>query len=224
MTKRRYFGDVLGGVKAEIDAAVDAALPEVAVEDDEIVVAVAEGVEVAEVGPELCGFNGGILPAVPGVFRLAGNAGNTEAELAHLEGGLLLRGIFEQAHADLIAVVAFGPALCGLSHLQNFLPGVRAELYQQPGFAVREVLDAGHVLAGKASIFNDLGVEAFNSNGLQRSDVWGLVAGLEDAGVGQQQKHSMLRTFDESRTGSQGNGAGAFRTDQRAGHVEAVFG
>ena len=58
---------------------MEATLAEVAVEHDEVAVFVEQGVELAEVGAEFLGVDGGVVPAAPGVRSFAGYAGDAEA-------------------------------------------------------------------------------------------------------------------------------------------------
>ena len=107
------FGEALGGAEVEVELAMEAALAEVAEEDDEVAEAVGEGVELAEVGAELLGVDGGVFPATPGGLLLAGDLGGAEGELADLHGGALSIGGFEEFEAGVRAIVGADPGFGG---------------------------------------------------------------------------------------------------------------
>ena len=50
-----------------------------------------------------------------------------------------------------------------------------------------------------------------------------MVGGLEDVGIGDDQQHSLGRALDQAAGGFEDGDAGSFRTDQRAGNVEAIL-
>ena len=74
--------DAGAGFEVEVEAHVDAALAEVAVHGAEVAVLLHEGVELAEVGAELRGVDGGVLPALPAGSYVGDEGGGSEAGLA----------------------------------------------------------------------------------------------------------------------------------------------
>ena len=225
------FGDEVAVVlhalrRAEVvvHVGMEAALAEVAVEHGEVVVLVEQFVEVAEVRAELFGVDGGVVPAAPGDGRGAGDAADAEAEFADLHGGLLLLGIFEEAEADLVAVVFLGPAHGFVGLFRCVLGRVAAKLDQEPGVALREELEAGHVLAGEAGVVDDLVVEPFDRDGAELLEPVRLVGRREDGGVSDQEQDAVLWAVNEAGLRAQDRNAGALGADEGAGDVEAVFG
>ena len=74
-----------------------------------------------------------------------------------------------------------------------------------------------------ARVFDEEVVDAFESDGLVRHDVGHVVGALVDVGIGDDQQHALGRTLDQAAGSFEHGDAGPFRSDQRAGYVEAVL-
>src|SRR5574337_1484743 len=97
------FLDPIASEQVEVDAGVDAALAEVAVEGGEIAVFIEQLVEVAQVAAELFWGHAGILPALPGVWLAGDEDGGTQCGFA--DGPELARfpWIIAELHGDVVS-------------------------------------------------------------------------------------------------------------------------
>ena len=75
----------------------------------------------------------------------------------------------------------------------------------------------------RARVLDEEVVDAFEADGLVRHDVGHVVGALVNVGIGDDQQHALGRTFDQAAGGFENGDAGAFRADQRARNVKAVF-
>ncbi len=216
-------GDSMGRVEAEVDPAVDAALPEVAVERRVVVELGEQVAEVPEVAADLVGCHRRVLP--PGVGRgLARHLGRgAQPRLADLPELLLLPAVLEEL--DRRRVVELLHRVDEARRLVvRFLFGVSAELDEQESLALGQQVDVVGVQALGAHVVDQLGVEAFEPDRSVLADHRHVVAGGVDVGVAEHDQGSGGSVLDELHGGVQDDDAGSLGTDERLGHVEAALG
>src|SRR4029079_676529 len=90
----------------EVDASMDAALAEVAIELAAVVVAVEEGAQVAKVGSHFFGRHRGILPALPRQRLVRWMRGGPETRLADFPDHRLFARVVEELHGRGVAMLA----------------------------------------------------------------------------------------------------------------------
>src|SRR5215203_770987 len=95
LEERAVPADSLRAGQVEVDAGVEAALSEVAVEGGAIAVAAQEGLQVSQVGSEPVRGHGRVLPAGPGIAEAGIAGGRPHGGLAHLPDLRLLFGILD---------------------------------------------------------------------------------------------------------------------------------
>src|SRR5437763_15838537 len=94
--KAAPFRDTLFGAQAEIPAAMDAAIAEMAVERAVVAIALGERVKLAQIIAGAVGRHGGILPALPSIGMAGDEGRGAEPGLAHLPDALLRLRVAEQ--------------------------------------------------------------------------------------------------------------------------------
>jgi hypothetical protein len=97
----------LVGLQLEVDPGVDAALAEVAVERAAVAELLKQFSEVAEIGADAVGRDGGVFPTLPRVVRTRDAGGRPQARLADLPEVLLLRLVIEQLHRRRVIVTCW---------------------------------------------------------------------------------------------------------------------
>src|SRR5436305_1308233 len=98
--KAAPFRDAGFGAQAEIPAAMDAAIAEMAVERRVVSVVLGECIERAQIVAGFVGRHGGILPALPGVGMTGHKGGGAETGLAHLPDAFLRLLVADQFARD----------------------------------------------------------------------------------------------------------------------------
>ena len=205
----------------EVDAHVHAALAVVAIERAAIAEFVHQFGERAQVVAEFGGRNGRILPALPAV-RLAGHKNHrAQRRFAHVpHAGRFLR------RAD-VRRRRIGPRLrrarkhFGLG--ARLLGGPCAHLDQQEANSGRKLVQLLQRQALAAHEFDQKMVETLEADGLVLQRTGNGVGGLECIGESQHREHAMGRARRQVEVCGEHVDAGAFRADQRAGHVEAAL-
>ena len=213
--------DPVGGLEVEVDAVVDAALAEVAVEHAVVAVLVHERAQIAQVGAHLVGRHAGILPPGP-LPLLPGRVGaGADAGLADLPHPRHLRRVGVEGHVGRIGhVVQREHQLPGL--LGGLLEVVGAELHDQEAAACGEQVGGERVLPLDGA--QQAVVEGLQADGSGGEDLGHVVAGRGDVGVAQHQEHARLGAGDQAQQGLEDRDAGALAAHQRPGDVEAVLG
>ena len=102
--------------------------------------------------------------------------------------------------------------------------GVGAEFGQQPAAAFGQQRQPFRIDASTPRVFDQQVVNALEADRLVGHDIGDVIGALVDVGIGDQQQDSRRRAFHQAARGLQHRDAGAFGPDQRAGHVEAIFG
>ena len=162
--------DALVGLQLEVDPGVDAALAEVAVKRAVVAELLEQLAEVAEVGADAVGGDGGVLPALPGVLLARDAGGGPQARLADLPQVLLLGLVVEELHrrrvAHLLQVVHQLVRL-----VVGFLLGLAAELDQQPAAAFGQQGDVLGVDALLLHVGDEDVVQPLQAGGLELQDL-----------------------------------------------------
>ena len=222
--KRAELLDALGGVQVEADAAVDAALAEVAVERRVVAVLVEQLAQVAQVVADLVRRHGRVLPARPGVGLAGHPGGRAQAALAHLPDHLLLAAGRRTASST-----AGSPASSSIVHAAaglgvGVLLAVAAELDQQAALARRQQGEVGRPRRPSALTHS-------NSRWSSPSRAVGLNARISirwsparvDVRVAEDQQRARLRVGHQVQRRFQDGDQRALRADQGPGDVEAVL-
>ena len=210
-------------LQVEVDAGVDAAVAEVAVERAFVTVGGHHLAQITEVAAKFFGGDCGVFPTFPG----HGFSGHVRS---HAESGfadfphafdLLLAGI--QPHVRWMGAV--GERLhqgAGLGF--GFPRGFGAEFDHQPSSAFGQERQAFGVDSLQARIADEKIVDAFEANGLVRHDFGDVIGALKNIWIGDDQQHALGRAFDQTASRFEHCDAGAFRSDQRPRNVESVLG
>ena len=206
----------------EVDAHVHAALAVVAVERAAVTEFVHQLGERAQIVAELCRRHGRILPAFPAV-RLAGHKHHrAQRRLAHVpNAGRFLR------RAD-VGGWRIGPRLRCARDLfgfgARFFRGPRAHLDQQEAHPGRELVQLLQRQSLAAHELDQEMVETLESDGLVLQRLGNGVGRLECIGESQHREHAIGRAGGQVESGGKHVDASAFRSNQRAGYVEAALG
>ena len=102
-------------------------------------------------------------------------------------------------------------------------PGLAPKLRQQPSAArrqQRQPLEQGSL---PLAIFDVEIVNTLEPDRAVGHHLGHVIGALVDIRIGDHQQHALRGTFDQSAGGFEHGDAGAFRPDQRARHLEAVF-
>ncbi len=216
--------DAFNRTGVEGDARMDAAVAEVAVERGLVAMAVDQRLELPQVIAEAQRIDRGIFPSDDGIGFVGvdgqrGGGGRGFADgpdaLAHRRVGDQPRGRCGRP-AGIVSNQCLGLCARGLDRCC-------AELDHDPGIARRQQRDVGAAQPALAQAADDAFVEALGGDRLGGENFRNRVAGLVNVGEAKHQDHPRLRTGHQPGFCFQGDDAGAFGADQRAGDVEAVF-
>ena len=200
--------------QVEVDAAVHAALTEVAVEGGAVSVGVEQLLEVPEVLALTARRDGCVLPARPVVARTACVGGRTEAAGAQRPDSPLAGAIGDERDRRGVGLL-FEALDASPRPFAGFRGRLAAELGDQPSTA-----------GGKTRLHpaRETIVERFERGRLELHQLGDVVAGLEDVGVAQHDQAARRRAVDEPQRRFQDRHAGSLGADQRPRDVEAVLG
>ena len=206
----------------EIDAGVHAALAVVAVERAAVAVFGHQRFDGAQIVAKLRGRNGGIVPAFP-AFGLAGNKDRSaESGFADMPDGGGLSGRADAGDGR------GGPGLRGAGDGFGLVAGLFgapcAHFDEQKAAAGRKVIEVFEREALAAHEIDEHGIEAFETDGLVLEGERDGVGGEKRIVETEHGEDAEGRAGGEVERGGDDVGAGALRADQRAGHVEVVFG
>ena len=99
-----------------------------------------------------------------------------------------------------------------------------AELHHQPSATFGQKREAFGVDPFHSRVADQKIVEAFEADGLVRHDFGHVIGALINVGIGDDEQHALRRAFDQAASRFENRDAGAFGSDQGAGHVESVLG
>ena len=209
--------------EVEVDPAVDAPLPEVAVERGVVVVVVQQPPELTQVAAQVLRGDGGVLPAGPRGLQAGDERRGAETGLPHLPDAAHGGRVGEQS--DPGRGTRRG---CQRVHQS---PGLRlritrvtgAELHQQPAAAVGEVVQVLGMEALPLHELREPEVDPLERHGPMGHDLGDVVRRLEDVRVAHDQERARREAGDEPDLRLQHRHARGLGADQRAGDVEAVL-
>ena len=211
-----------GGLQVEVHAGVHAPLAEVAVVDAPVAVVVEDLLEVAQVGAELVGVDGGVLPVALGV-HVPGGAAVADRALADLPDADLVELVDDHPGIDLRPVPEQLERAPGL--VLDLVSIVAAEFDVQPRAPFGEERALGREPSLGDHVLDQLVVEPLEPDRLgSLEDHRDVVGGLEHIGIAEQQRAALLRARDQADRRVEDVRAGALGADERARDVEAVLG
>ena len=208
----------VGGDQVERDAAVHAAVAEVAVDARG---AVPEPVQqlgqVAQVRAQVLRADRGVLPTRPGVRTVRRARGGTQPRLAHLLQLLPPLVVVDQPGVVVGQFVDEPPR-----HVPRLVDRVATELDHQPGTGVRQQGQRLGVAPLLVLVPDQLGVQGFQLDRPVRVDGRYRVAGRRDVRVPQQRHRAPLRLGQQPQFGAQHGDARRLGADQGPRDVEPV--
>ena len=221
--KLAELGDTVFRLQVEIDAVVNAAMAEVAVERALVAEVREHFAEIAEIAAEFFRGDGGIFKAFP-VERFAGHMrGDAEAGFANFPHALGLLMVSAEPHVGRVRAAAERlHQAAGLGF--GFPRGFCAELDHQPSAAFGQERESFGVDAFLSRVADQQFVEALEADGLVRHDLGHVVGALINVRIGDDQQHAFRRTLDQTAGGFENGDASAFGADERASDVEAILG
>ena len=206
-------------LQVEIDAHVDAAVAEVAVERSLIVIFVEQLANIAEIRAHFFRGDGGIVPAFPFGRRARCGGGGAHAGFADSPQNGGFRGGVDAHGGGIRAFLQARHEL--LRETLGVFRIVGAEFDQENAAALGNEIETGLIFL--AQVVDHGGFKAFEADGAELKNFGDMVGGLEGVRVTEAEQRAVLRTVDQVELGFENRYAGALGADERARDVESVF-
>ena len=192
------------------------------VEVANVMVAIQQFSQIAQVAAEPVGRDRRVLPAFPRRMVARDVRRGPEARLAHLPDLLLVDAVVEHARrwgAPLLLQIVEHPAGVRV----RLLPRVAAELHEQPPATRRQLLQRVFADADVPHIADQPIVHAFQADRLVLEDLRHLVGCRIDVGIAEHHQCPRPRAVDETDRRLEHGHARALAADERARDVEPLF-
>ena len=216
------FADARFGFEVEVDARVDAALAEVAVERAAVAKLLHESGELAEVGTELRGRNGGVLPTFPSVGLAGDEDHGAECRFADEPDAGGFGGRIKATHSGRRFEFCRGSEEV-IRFSLGFFVGLGAELGEEEAAAFGE---QAHVVDSKALAAHEVekhGVDAFEADRAVFDDFGNGIGGEECVRESKHDETATGRRVHQVESRAKDGDECAFAADQGARDVEVVF-
>src|SRR5262249_27989929 len=174
--ERAKVANSFDGTEVEVDTRVNAALPEVSIERAIVTMLLEQAAQVAQVGTDLLGRNGGVLPTFPR-NRLSWHKGRrAKSGLANLPNQFLFALVVIELHGW-----SARSALQPRHHSSRFGIGfslvLAAKLHQQEAIAFRQQREVVYIQILSLHVADEAIVDSFESNRLEFEDLRHMISG-----------------------------------------------
>ena len=150
-------------LQPEIDARMDEALTEMAIERAEIIIFIQQGAEIAQIPADVIRRNSGIFPAFPRVRLIRHTRAGAEPRITNFPDDLFMFWVVNESHRRWIRLrLQLGHELP--RRLVRFLSGLATKLDQQPAFAFGQDLQVARMNVLQLHRMDEHVVDAFEAD------------------------------------------------------------